>query len=68
MTISLAQQIEEVEREIALRLRVYPALIKSRKMKKSVAEFHMERIRAVLTTLHDLDEKAAREYARALGQ
>jgi hypothetical protein len=49
--ISLNQQIEEVEREIALRERVYPRQISSGKMRQSVADYHIARMRAVLLTL-----------------
>ena len=49
--ISLPQQIEEVEREIALRERVYPHQVRTGKMRPSIADYHMERMRAVLATL-----------------
>jgi len=48
---SLAQQIEEVEREIALREKVYPNQVRMGKMRRSVADFHIERMRATLRTL-----------------
>lgn len=57
--ISLNQQIEEVERELTLRERVYPHQIASRKMRQSVADFHMERMRAVLFTLQWLQQNEA---------
>lgn len=52
--MTLNQQIEEVEREIALRNRVYPWQVRSGKMRQSVADFHMSRMRAVLDTLRGL--------------
>src|SRR5260370_18627451 len=58
--ISLAAQIEEIEREIELRIRVYPRLISKGEMRKSVADYHMERMRAVLHTLEWLQKNEAR--------
>ena len=60
MTISLRQQIEEVAREIALRENVYPRQVASGRMRQSIADFHMERIRAVKQTLGWLAENEAR--------
>ena len=54
--ISLAQQIEEVERELELRERVYEGPVRSGGMRRSVADFHMTRMRAVLATLRWLRE------------
>jgi len=54
MTVSLDQQIQEVERELVMRKRVYPHQVMSGKMRRSVADFHMERMEAVLQTLKDL--------------
>jgi hypothetical protein len=51
MKFSLAHQIEEVEREIALRKSVYAALVASGKMRQSIAEFHLQRLEAVRDTL-----------------
>jgi hypothetical protein len=48
MKISLRAQLEEVERELKLRQRVYG------KMRMSVAEYHMLRLRAVKSTLERL--------------
>ncbi len=52
--ISLAQQIEEVERELGLRKGVYARAVASGKMRQSVADYHMQRLRAVLETLQRL--------------
>ena len=49
--VSLSQQIEEVEREIALRKNVYPRMVSSGKMRQSIADYHLARIEAVLATL-----------------
>lgn len=49
MRFSLPQQIEEVEREIAMREDVYKRKYTGRD--KSRGEFHLARMRAVLTTL-----------------
>lgn len=54
---SLRQQLEEIERELALRERVYPTLIMKRSMRQSVADFHMGRMRAVAVTLQKLIEQ-----------
>jgi hypothetical protein len=55
MSVSLNQQIEEVEREIALRERVYPNQVARGKMRQGVADFHKQRMVAVLETLKHLD-------------
>lgn len=52
---SLAQQIEEVQREITLRGRVYPHQVASGKMKQSIADYHMGRMQAVLETLRGIE-------------
>lgn len=54
---SLVAQIAEVKREIELRLRVYPGLVFSRKMKQEAADIHLENMRAVLATLEHLREQ-----------
>ena len=56
MKISIAQQIEEVVREIALRNKVYPRMVATSKMRQSVADYHIERIAAVRQTLEWLQE------------
>lgn len=56
INVSLAQQIEEVEREIALRKRVYPHQVSSGKMRQSVADYHLGRMQAVYRTLLWLQE------------
>jgi len=51
---SLSQQIEEVKREIALREKVYPNMVRKGQMRESIANYHLDRMRAVLTTLEKL--------------
>ena len=51
MIFSLDQQIEEIERELELRRGVYPRMVANRKMRQSVANYHMDRLKAVLATL-----------------
>jgi len=56
--MSLAQQIEEVERELKLRREVYPRMIAKGALRQSVADYHMQRMQAVLETLRRLQENA----------
>lgn len=49
--ISIGAQIEEAEREIRLREGVYQRQVSSGKMRQSVADMHLERMRAILRTL-----------------
>lgn len=49
--ISLGQQIEEVERELGYRERVYPRLMAKGTLKPSYAEYQTQRMQAVLATL-----------------
>jgi hypothetical protein len=57
--MSLAQQIEEIERELKLRREVYPRMVARGAIRQSVAEYHMQRMQAVLETLQKLQENAA---------
>jgi hypothetical protein len=54
MKISLRAQLEEVDRELKLRQRVYAHQVSVGKMRMSVAEYHMLRLRAVKQTLERL--------------
>ena len=54
--ISLSQQIEEVKRELDMRARVYPNLVRKGAMRQGEAELHMERMQAVLDTLYGLQQ------------
>lgn len=49
--ISIGQQIEEVEREIALREGVYKRMVSNGQMRQSKADFFMDRIRAAHVSL-----------------
>jgi hypothetical protein len=61
MNFSIDAQIEEVEREIKLRERVYPHQVATGRMRQSIADYHMERMKAVRETL----KEAARLQATA---
>jgi len=56
MTFSLDAQIAEVEREIALRIDVYKRQIANGRMRKTVADYHTDCMRAVLATLHKVKD------------
>jgi hypothetical protein len=61
---SLAQQIDEIERELEERRKALPRLVGGRRVRESVAQFQIERLEAVLTTLkwlqaHDQAIKAS---------
>lgn len=69
-TFSLAQQIEEVQREIAMREDVYKRKYSGRD--QSRGEFHLARMRAVLKTLewlreHETDVRGYIEAKKARG-
>lgn len=51
MAFSLNQQIEEVERELDQRSRVYPRLISTGKLRQSIADYQVGRMEAVKRTL-----------------
>jgi hypothetical protein len=53
-TISLADQIASVRREIAMRERVYPKWVNAGRMKAEAAEREIAAMRAVLETLLSL--------------
>lgn len=67
MKISIQAQIEEVDRELALRAKVYPNQVRRGLMRQSVADLHIERMKAVRATLEWLaeNEAAARAYVTA---
>ena len=66
--VSLIGQIAELEREIAMRERVYPQQVAAGKMKQAEAEMLMDRMRSVHETLRFLQrhEKAFREWYRTV--
>lgn len=49
--VSIAGQIAEVHRELALRRNVYPSRVAAGKMRQSEADLCMDRMLAVLDTL-----------------
>jgi hypothetical protein len=55
-----AQQIDEVEREIKLRESAIQSYGRTEKMRFSEAEFHIARMKAVLTTLRWLQANEAK--------
>jgi lipid II:glycine glycyltransferase (peptidoglycan interpeptide bridge formation enzyme) len=55
-TISLNQQIDEIDREIKMRERVYPHMASSGKERQSVLDYQMARIKAVKATLELFQE------------
>ena len=59
MKISLVGQIAEIDREIALRQRVYPEQIRKGKMRQAEAELLMQRIQAVRESLLFLQKHEA---------
>jgi hypothetical protein len=63
MTVTLDQQIAEVERELALRSRVYPGLVAKKKMRQSEADEHTRRMQDVLATLRSLRATAEKSTA-----
>lgn len=65
MTVPLTDQIAEVERELALRSRVYPGLVAKKKMRQGEADEHTRRMQAVLATLRWLQKNEASIKAAA---
>ena len=57
--VSLAGQIAEVNREIALRRNTYPRLVAAGKMRQGEADMCIQRIEAVLATLYFVQEHEA---------
>lgn len=57
MKVSLIGQIAEIDREIALRQRVYPEQMRKGKMRQAEADLLMQRIQAVRASLMLLKEQ-----------
>lgn len=57
---SLTAQIQEVDRELAMRRRVYPHRVASRRMRESEADEHCLRLECVRATLQWLQKHEAR--------
>ena len=64
MKIALHAQIEEVDRELRLRKDVYEIAISKGKMRRSVADHHLDRMKAVRATLVWLQDNEAMIKAR----
>jgi hypothetical protein len=65
--IPIAEQIREVERELALRENVYPRLLARKQITPAAAERNKERLRAVLTTLRRV-ERSQRELGEGFNR
>lgn len=59
MKISIIGQIAEVDREIAMRRRVYPGQVRVGKMRQAEADLLIERMQAVRATLKFCQENEA---------
>ena len=59
MSYGIEQQIASVEREIKLRIRVYPRLIDKGKITALTAEREIATMRAVLETLQQVKDRQA---------
>lgn len=59
VNFSLAQQLEEVDREIKMREAVYPRQVHAGKLRQSLADYQMGRMKAVRDTLIRLMEQKA---------
>jgi hypothetical protein len=51
LKIGIDEQIKAAERELAMRVHVYPHRVASGKMKQEAADLELTRIRAILRTL-----------------
>ena len=58
MTVTLEEQIYEVQRELAMRESCYPRWVRNGQMKQPQAGRQLTRMKAVLQTLAQLSEKA----------
>ncbi len=67
--VTLEAQIACIEREIAMRERIYPRWIRDHKLLAATAEVELSRMRAVLETLRGLAQapKAAARLGVSLG-
>lgn len=57
-TFTLAEQVEEVRRELQMRRQVYPNLVAARKMTTARAEHQIAAMQAVLETLERVRKTA----------
>ncbi len=67
MSVSLAEQIASVEREIRMRERVYPRWVEQRRMMEKTAEHEIACMHAVLATLRRVAAEQGHERAAAVG-
>jgi hypothetical protein len=51
MSVQIEDQISEIEREIGMRLKVYPRWVAAGKMSQKAADLQLERMRAARATL-----------------
>jgi hypothetical protein len=51
LPVTLDEQIAEVQRELAVRKRVYPNFVSSKRLTQDRADLQMERLQAALETL-----------------
>jgi len=58
--VPYAEQIAEVERELALRRRVYPGRVTNRQMTQESADRHIRAMEAVLETVRAVEREAGR--------
>ena len=66
MKISINQQIDEIDRELGQRASVYPRLVAAGKLRQSVADYQVERLKAAKRTLEFVRDHAE-EIKRAVG-
>ncbi len=57
MTVTVGEQIKAVEREIAMRRRVYPRWVSGGKMTQTKADAEIAAMEAVRETLRAVDER-----------
>ena len=55
-SITVQEQITEIERELGLRRRVYPKWVDAGKMKQATAEYRIEVLEGVLDTLRSFKD------------
>ncbi|MBN8987446.1 MAG: hypothetical protein J0H42_04320 [Rhizobiales bacterium] len=60
MKFSLQAQIEEIDRELEQRARVYPRLTAKGELRKSVGDYQIQRLEAVRATLVWLQQNETR--------
>jgi hypothetical protein len=56
---TLSRQIACIERELAIRVRVFPAWVRSGRIQQSQADDELNAMRAVLETLHSVERETS---------